>query len=52
MRVFLFFRLTLDSSFNYIYAIINTTIINYLRITITSDEREYRRLSLNSDNLS
>ena len=51
MRVFLFFRLTLDLSFNCIYAIANTAINNYLRITITLDGRERRRLSLNSDNL-
>ena len=51
MRVFLFFRLTLDFSFNCIYTIINTAIANYLRIIITLDDRERRRLSLNSNNL-
>ena len=33
------------------YTIANTTIANYLRLTITLDERERRRLSLNSNNL-
>ena len=33
------------------YTITNTIIINCIRITITSDEREYRQLSLNSSNL-
>ena len=50
MRVFLFFQLKLVY-FNYIYTIINTIITNYLRLTIILDERERRRLSLNSNNL-